>query len=167
MCFDPVTMGVLSFAVGAAQQIAQFSAANQEAKAVEENANAAFRNDQTQLSLRQMQEADALAQKQKTQNLEEAEKKASVEVSAASAGVAGISVDNLIMDVQRKAARNRQTQFENTKMALAQLQLEKKASRNQAQSRINSAPRPSALGLVAGLGGAALDGYNTYDKLVA
>lgn len=167
MCFDPVTMGVLSFAVGAAQSVVQFAAANQEAKATEQNALQAFSNEQNQLSLRQMQEADATAQKQKQQNLEEAEKKAAVEVSAASAGVSGISVDNLIMDVSRQAARNRQTQFENTKMAVAQLQTEKKGSRSQAQSRINSAPRPSALSLVAGIGGAALDGYNSYSKLIA
>jgi hypothetical protein len=49
-------------------------------------------------------------------------------------------------------------------MAIDQLQLEKKQSQAQAQSRINSAPRPSALSLVAGIGGAALSGMSTYNQ---
>ncbi|WP_269929943.1 virion core protein, T7 gp14 family [Aminobacter sp. HY435] len=167
MCFDPVTMGVMSAAIGVAQSVAQFAAQQQQAKAVEKNAIQAFENDQNQASLRQIQEADALAQKQKLQNLEEAEKVAEVEVSASTANVTGISVGNLVAGIRRRASTNRQTQFENTKMTVAQLQMEKKASRSNAQSRINSAPRPSALSLVAGIGGAMLDGYNTYDKMVA
>lgn len=166
MCFDPMTMGLITAGIGVAQSVAQYSAQMQQAKAVEQNALQAFRNDQDQASLRQIQEADALAQKQKLQNLEEAEKVAEVEVSAAGANVSGISVGNLVAGIQRRAANNRQTQFENTKMTVAQLQLEKKGSRTNAQSRINSAPRPSALSLVAGIGGSLMDGYNTYDKLV-
>jgi hypothetical protein len=73
-------------------------------------------------------------------------------------------VDNLVGDVTRQASQNRQNQFDNTKMAITQLQQEKKGSQATAQSRINSAPRPSALGLIAGIGGAALSGMNTYNQ---
>lgn len=164
MCFDPVTAGVLSFAVGAAQAVATFAAANQEAKATQENAATAFENEQRQSSLRQMQEADAANQKKAIGNIEEAQKVAEVNVSAAGSNVSGISVDNLVMDVRRQSARNRDTIGQNLKMTVAQIQQQKKASQAQAQSRINSAPRPSALSLVAGIGGAALSGVNTFNN---
>lgn len=164
MCFDPVTAAVLSFAVGATQSVAQYAAASQEASAVQKAATADNENQQRQITLRQMQEEDALHQKQQVENLQEAQRASAVALSAASSGVAGISVDNLIADVNRNAARNRMTAFENTRMTVQQLQQERKAAAAQAEGRINAAPKPSALSLVAGIGGAALGGYNTYNK---
>lgn len=164
MCFDPVTAGLLSFAVGAVQSIAQYNAQAEEAEATRKNALQAYANDQNAIAHRQIQEADAGAQKVQQINLDEAKKTSEVQLSASSAGVTGISVDNLVSDVTRQASQNRQNQFDNTKMAITQLQLERKQSQAQAQSRINSAPRPSALSLVAGIGGAALSGMNTYNR---
>lgn len=164
MCFDPVTAGLMSFAVGAVQSIAQYNAQAQEAEAVRENALQAYNNDEIALAHRQIQEADASGQKVQQINLDEAKKVSEVKLSASSAGVSGISVDNIVGDVTRQASQNRQNQFDNTKMAINQLQLEKKQSQAQAQSRINSAPKPSALSLIAGIGGAALSGMNTYGK---
>ncbi|RWI46823.1 MAG: hypothetical protein EOQ93_29285 [Mesorhizobium sp.] len=164
MCFDPVTAGVLTFAVGAAQSVAQYAAADAEAKAARQSALQAYANDQNAIAHRQIQETEAGSQKVQQINLDEAKKVSEVKLSASSAGVSGISVDNLIGDVTRQASQNRQNQFENTRMALNQLQLERKQSQAQAQSRINSAPRPSALSLVAGIGGAALSGFNTYSQ---
>ncbi|RWP84732.1 MAG: hypothetical protein EOR11_19930 [Mesorhizobium sp.] len=154
----------MSFAVGAMQSVAQYQAAAEESKATREAALQAFSNDQNALSRRQIQEADASNQKVQQVNLDEARKVSEVRLSASSAGVSGISVGNLIGDVTRQASTNRQNQFDNTKMAINQLQLEKKSSQAQAQSRINSAPKPSALGLIAGIGGATLSGFNTYNK---
>jgi hypothetical protein len=167
MCFDPVSLGIMTFAMGAVKSIAEYQAASEESAAVEKNALAAYANDQTAINHRQIQEADASSQKVQQINLEEAKKVSEVRLSAASAGVSGISVDNLVGDVTRQASQNRQNQFENTKMAIDQLQLEKKQSQTQAQSRINSAPRPSALSLVAGIGGAALNGMTTYNQQMA
>lgn len=164
MCFDPVTASVLSFAVGAAQSVAQYQAASQESKAAQQAATASYENDQHQLSLRQMQEQDATAQKASITNIEEAQKVADVQVSASGANLSGISVDNLIADVRRQGARNRDTQQQNLKNSLVQLQAEKRGSRVTNQGRINSVPRPSALSLVAGIAGAGLNGYNTYNK---
>lgn len=164
MCFDPVSMGLMTFAVGAVQSIAQYQAASEEAEATRKNALQAYVNDQNAINHRQIQEADASAQKVQQINLEEAKKVSEVRLSASSAGVSGISVDNLVADVTRQASQNRQNQFDNTRMAINQLQLEKKSSQMQAQSRINSAPRPSALSLIAGIGGAALSGMSTYNQ---
>jgi hypothetical protein len=164
MCFDPVTMGVLSFAVGAAQQVVQYQAQVQESKATQENALKAYANDQAQLSRRQMQEQDAASQKANTLNKEEAVKTSEVELSASSAGVSGVSVSNLVADVHRRASESRVNQFINTKAAIEQLQQEKKGAQNTAQGRINSAPRPSALGLIAGIAGSGLSAYSGYQK---
>lgn len=157
-----LALGLATFALGAVQSIAEYSAQKAESKANEQNAIEAWKNQQTQLTKRAMQEEDALRQKQQLQNIEEAQVKADTVASAAASGVAGISLDNLVSDVTRRAAYNRGIEEENTRMTLAQIRLERKGLNSQAQGRINSVPRPSALGLVAGIGGAALKGFNAY-----
>lgn len=164
MCFDPATMAVLSFAVGAVQQVVQYQAQAEESKNTQKNALQAYSNDLTQLSRRQMQEQDAANQKALGLNREEAVKASEVELSAASAGVSGVSVDSLVADVHRQASFARVNQFDNTKAAVAQLQQEKKGAQNTAQGRINSAPMPSALGLIAGIAGTGLSAYGDYTK---
>lgn len=153
-----------TFAIGSLKAIVDFQAASAESAAVREASMNAYENDSVQLSRRQMQEADATTQKLQLSNLEEAQKAAAVEVSAAESGIAGISLDNLLTDVARTGARNRMTEKENASMMVAQLQQEKKASQAQNQGRINSAPRPSPLALVAGIGGAAVDAANQAPK---
>lgn len=157
-----LAIGLITAGIGAVQSVAQYSAQKQEAKANEQNAIESWKTQQAQLSKRAMQEEDALRQKQQQQNIEEAQVKAETVASAAGAGVAGLSLDNLIADVGRRASFNRQTEEENTRNTLAQLRLERKGVNSQAQGRINSVPKPSALGLVAGLGSSALKGYNAY-----
>lgn len=163
MC-DPVTMAVATFALGATTEVLGYAAQNQEAKAVQSAAAAAYKQDQTQISLRQIQEADAEAHQVNQQNLEEAKVVSKVQASASDANVAGVSVDNIVADVRRQAARNRETIKANTRMTVMQLEQERKGSRSRNQGRINAAPRPNPLSLVAGIGGAALSGYNAYSK---
>lgn len=156
-----------TFAIGALTSIASFAAQSQEAKAMEENATQAYVNDQQQLNLRGIQEQNAAQQKLQLSKIDEAEKVAAVEVSAAEGGVAGISVGNLVADVQRRSARNRETERTNLGMLTAQLQQEKKGSQATNQGRINSTPKPSILSLVAGIGGAGLDAYNQASEGIA
>lgn len=163
MC-GPIAAGILTFAVSAAQSVAQYSAQKEDAKNQREAARVAYEDDQRQTSLREMQEQDAASQKVASDKLQGAEIAAEASVQAAEGGVAGISVDNLMADISRRGARNRETISENTRMTIAQLQQQKKGSKSNAQSRINAAPNPSALGLVAGLAGAGLSGYNAYSK---
>lgn len=163
MC-DPVTLGLASFAVSAVSTVAGFSAANEEAKAQREAAIDANAIEQNQLSLRQMQEADATKQALKEQDLAEAEALSELEVQGAAANISGISLNNLKADIKRRAGRNRTNARTNYQNIASQLQLEKVGSGSRAASRINAAPKPSPLSLIAGIGGAALDGFNSYSK---
>lgn len=163
MC-TPIALGVLSAGMGVVQSVAQFQAQRQEAASTKANAQKAWAIDQNQITQRQMQEEDALRQKQQAQNIEEAEVKAAAKVGAIEGGVSGISVDNIIADVGRQASRNRLTEETNYRNIASQLQLQRKGVSAQAESRINSAPKPSALSLVAGIGGSVIDGFNTYNK---
>jgi len=164
MCLDPVSMGVLSAGIGLMKTVATFGAQQEESRKNAENAMAANAIEQRQLTLRQIQENQAAAQKKQAQNIQEAEVLAEAKVSQASMGVAGASVDNILADVSRKAATNRETIAENTRMTVQQLQTDKTASTIKAKSRIDSMPPPNPLSLVAGIGSAALTGYNTYEK---
>lgn len=163
MC-TPLALGALSAGVGALQTVSTYMGQRQMAKATEAAAKVAFQQDQEQLTRRELQEQEASAQRQAAQNIEEAEVVATAKVAAIDSGVAGPTLDNLIMDVQRRAATNRVTEQTNLKNTIQQLQLNKKGSAAQAQSRVNSAPRPSALSLVAGLGGNLLSGMNSYQR---
>jgi hypothetical protein len=165
MCVDPGSLALLSFAVGATQSVLSFVGASQDAKAEREAAIKDNAQTQNQLSLRQLQEQDAAARTKQQQNIEEAQASADVQTSAAAGGVAGISVDNILQDVGRRAAGNRVAATENVKMTIAQLALEKKGSRTRAQGRINQARDPNPLSLVAGLGASALGGYRDYRNL--
>lgn len=171
-----LALGIASFAVGAVQAGVQYAAAKQQAKqqtAMQvQNANNAvqdWRNQQDQITQRKLQEQDALGQKLTQQNLQEAEAKADVQTSAAASGVAGISVDNLLADVTRKASANRQTEEDNTNMILDQLSESAKGVNSQELSRINSMPnavQPSPISLIAGIGSAATNSYTNYQRAI-
>ncbi|MEW6121297.1 MAG: hypothetical protein AB1698_01690 [Pseudomonadota bacterium] len=131
------------------------------------NSWASAREEQSQLLQRELQEQEALAQKQHLSLVEEAEAKASVENSAASAGVAGLSVANLVADVGRKAATNRMTNKRNWEMTAEQLAQEKEATVTRAENRINSVSRPtspSGMGLAAGIGSALVGGARSFNS---
>lgn len=163
MC-APIALGLLSFAFSAIGSIAQYQGQMAVAKATEENAAKAYENDSRQLTKRQIQEQDAAGQKLQAMNLDEAERKAEVEVQGAEGGVAGLSLDGILRDVGARAARNREVERRNLTYTVDQLQFEKKGSQAQNQGRINNAPRPSPLALVAGIGSAAIDTFSSYKK---
>lgn len=158
MCFDPTII------IGIVSSVASYAGQMQQAKANEKNALTAFRNDQDALTLRQLQEQEATTQKNQATDIEQAQKVSEAKLSAATGNVSGISVANIVGDIVRRGEVNKTTQKRNAQMTVAQLQREKIASRAQAQSRINAVPRPSALGLIAGIAGAGLDGYNANQR---
>lgn len=108
------------------------------------NSLSAMENEQKQLTIRQIQEEKAKDQKLVVMNIEQAQKQAAAEVSAGEAGVGGISLDNVLADIGRRAAFNRQTEEQNYKMTAAQLTEEMKATTIRAENRINSVQRPSS-----------------------
>lgn len=175
MCVDPVTaMAVGSFLVSSASSMVGYQAQVQEADRQTEryyqnhaNALAAGRDEQKQGTLRQMQEQEATAQKDHVYLVQAAERESEVAVSAAGANVAGLSVDNLIGDVIRKTSFNRVTLQRNAEMTAEQLQVEKDASVNRAQSRINSMSpgvRPSPAGVMLEIAGAGVKLYGGLNK---
>lgn len=132
------------------QGMASYSAAKQDYRAQSQawrqnyvNALAAGRDEQNQLLLRTMQEEDAKNQKLAVQNIEEAQRKAEAEVSATEGGVSGLSIANVLQDIGRRAAFNRQTEERNFDMTAAQLEQEMRAVNTRIEGRINSVTRPT------------------------
>jgi hypothetical protein len=157
-------LGILSFAVGTVSAISQYSAQKQEANQNAKSSVEAWKDTQAQITQRRLQEQDALRQKQRAQNLEEAEAKADVAVSAAASGVSGISVDNLMADVSRRASYNRQIEEENTLNIMQQLRQQSKSTNSQAKSRINSVSAPSPLSLITNIASSGISAYTGYKK---
>lgn len=146
--------------------VASFSAKQQdyEAKAAAwrqnvVNAQAGARNDQQQLLQRDLQEQSKTIQDKHVSYIEGAQKAALAETSAAAGGVTGLSVDNLITDIQGKSLLNRTYADENYMMKASQIQTQLNGTVTTMQSRIDSMPRPQApspLELVAGIAGAGV-----------
>lgn len=121
------------------------------------NSLAAGREEQQAITNRAIEEQEANAQKMHLSLLEEGEKKAEAQVSAAEAGVAGISVQSIITDLGRKASYNRVTLDRNYKITAAQLTREMEGTNTRTLNRINSVERPTPpnpLGLAFGILGA-------------
>ena len=165
MCLPQAAGAALSVGMSLATSVVGFSAdqADYSARAAQwqqnyTNSLAAGRDEQNQLLFRTMEEQDAQAQRIHLTNIEEAEVRAETEVSAAAAGVSGVSVDNLIQDVARKAGAKREADRINHQNTVAQLTAELEATNTGVQNRINSVQRPtapSAAGaILGGIGGA-------------
>lgn len=116
------------------------------------NSWAAARDEGKQLLARELEEADALSAKERLSRLEEAEARALGVVSAASAGVSGASVDNLLADITRRSAGNREAERQSWRYTVSQIGAEKRAVVSRAQDRIArvavpTPPNPAALGV--------------------
>lgn len=163
MCFDPITAIGVGMAV--AQSVVSFSAAQEDydAKSTQwkqnyENSLASGRDEQKQLSLRMIQEEEATKQKTQLNSIEGAEVAAEAEVSAASGGISGVSLDNILIGIGRKVEAKQSAEASNLKNTIQQLTVEMEGTETKMQNRINSVQRPTApnpLGFVLqGVGGA-------------
>jgi len=162
-------LGIIGMVASVGSSLAQGAAAQADYEARSEqwrqnyvNALAAARDEQNQLTNRQLQEQSAYVQKRHLSLVEQAEKQSEAEVSAASAGVSGISVENLVQDIGRKAATNRAIAEQNWIMTANQLQAEKRATVTTAQNRINSVARPTSPSMGAYLLGAVGSGVKSF-----
>jgi hypothetical protein len=120
-----------------------------------------------QLSLRQEQERAAALDKKRMSNIEAAQLQGRIVASAGEAGVAGMSISNLLADVERTRLNNEGTINRNLEAINQQADVERKALLTQAEGRINSVQqgvRPSLLATGLQIGGIALDGYRDYKK---
>lgn len=163
MCIDPITAVGIGLTV--AQSAVSFGAAsedyNNRASAWRQNYTnslSAGRDEQRQLSFRMLQEEESFKQKEHQNSLEAAEVSAEAEAAGAAAGVAGISLDNIMVDIGRQAEAKRYAEKTNYENTIQQLTTEMEATNTTIQSRINSVQRPTApnpIGYVLqGVGGA-------------
>lgn len=118
-----------------------------------------------QLSIRQEQERAAALDRKRMSNIEAAQLQGRIVASAGEAGVAGMSISNLLADVERTRLNNEGTINRNLEAVNQQSDVERKALLTQAEGRINSVQqgvRPSLLATGLQIGGIALDNYRTY-----
>lgn len=160
MCFPAVGMilGVAQAAVSFMGAQANYEAQADRWKQNYVNALAAGRDEQKQLTLRMTQEGDAHSQKSHLTNIEQAKVTAEAVTSAATSGVSGISVDNIILGIRRDIDTKRVADNTNYKNKVIQLTSEMDATTTRTQNRINSVARPTSpnpLGFaLQGIGGA-------------
>jgi len=189
MC-EPVTiaMTLATFALGATQAVTTYQAQEQayaqgEALAQRETeryyanvkaSQGANRQDHVALHSRELQERDALQEKNRIAAIEGARARGKQAAATGESNVTGISVDNILADVERGPA-NDQVQREATYMnTVAQLREEMKGADARSEARINSlkigynpvAPASGA-SLALGVAGAGLGAAGTYMKLTA
>lgn len=123
------------------------------------NAEASARDEHRQITNRFLQEQEKTTQKKHVSFIEEAQKAAAAENNAASAGVSGNSVNNIMGDIIGKSALNRTYADKNYQFVAADLQEQLKATDTRLKGRIESMPvpqAPSPLGLIAGIAGAGV-----------
>jgi hypothetical protein len=166
MCFAAVA-GIATFVIGAAQAIAQFDAQAEDYKTNARNSMLSGQQEYRALTTRQIQEEESANQRKQSALLEGATKEAEVQVAGDAAGAAGLSLDHVLGEVDRRTNTNLLNLDKNYGMVAMQLQQEKDAVQQKAQGRIDSVQRPSTMGLVAGIGSSALDGFTAYQKMAS
>lgn len=165
---------ILSF-LGQQQQYQQQQAiANNQTITYNRNvtlAKGANRQEKEQLNRRAIQERDALTEQNRIGAIKQAQGRATVGAKAGESGVSGVSVDNVLADIERGGASD-QAQREATYMnTVAQLRGEMDSADtrytqrvNSMQPGVNTAAPPSVAGLLLGVGSAGLNGAATYVK---
>lgn len=170
MCF--AALSFVASAVGAFAQhqagVAKASAQNEAWSRNQIAALAAQRDTQQSLTLRQMQESGATNQALRVSLIDEERRRANAIVSGVHSGMAGVSVDNLVADIGRRAEENRVTLLTNWESTAAQLQRSKEASEATYEQRVNSMQAggdgPSVFGTLAKIAGAGLTFGADLDK---
>lgn len=169
MCFPlPVigaVLGLVQAGVSMAASSADASAKAEQWKQNQINALAASRDEQRQLTLRQIQEQDATTQKVGASRVDEAQRTAEAEVSAADAGLSGVSLDAITREIGNRAAQNRTNAFENYRMTAEQLQAQKDASVTKAKGRIDSIATPTDTSFATGIVGLGQAGVKLYGAI--
>lgn len=178
MCEVATALLVTSLVVGAATSYTAYQGQEQAAKAqARYNAQAAAEGEKLaresleiqsrQMALRAQQEEEAKAQAIAQTNREFMRAKATAKVAAGEAGVAGLSIDQLLADFDNLEALElgaieRNDQFEDQQLETEKLGI--RANMNQRLSSLRTAPvpRPSQTAAVLGFTGSALNSYSRY-----
>lgn len=158
MCVQALGLvaGILSSVVGFAAQMADYNAKAEQWKQNFKNSIKSGEDEHKALDLRMSQENEAFSQKEQQSVIEGAKASAATANSASAAGLSGLSVKNLMADVNRQVALKRVADQTNYKNIVTQLSAEKTSVKTRVENRINSVARPtspSPLGLVADIAG--------------
>lgn len=156
MC-DPTTIALTGLGLGIAGEIAGHQAQNSASKANEKAAKEAAKVDIGAINLRETQEGQSAMQQ-----LEEAERQTKTvagqaRVSASEAGVAGVSVDALLNQIQAEGSLLKSDIGLNKQNTIAQLEREKLGVAATAQSRINAVPRANPFATALRIGSRVVD----------
>lgn len=173
MC-EPTTLAVAGLAMSAASVGTGYIAkqADYAAKTTAYNQNVvnskiAAADEQRQILIRTVQEGAKTDQSKQLYYMEGAQKVAKAEVSAAAGGVSGVSVDNLVNDLEGKAALNRTYADENYRMIAQNMQEKLTGTITTQKARVASMPvpqEPSGLAALIGLGEAGVKFGKDFSK---
>ncbi len=153
-----------------AQQAANNTQAEMNRRQVE-SANAAMFNDAAQIQLRQRQEQEADSQKLQQAQTEAVQARAKERVAAGEAGVAGISLERILGDFERREVEHKTSVLTNSRATQDQLNLELKGLEATANSRINSitpikpVAQPSFLDAGMRIVGGGMEAFGRYSTV--
>jgi len=160
---------IASMGLGIASSMMEYSSAKSQYAAQQEfakrNAMNAAQQAETQysnLNIRAQQEDLARHQQKFQTGIEAAQAASTVEVAAASGGIMGGSVGQLLRDIYAQEGRNSSALDSNHQMSRHYLEGEKKAAQLGSQSQINSIPIPEKPSFAPYLIQAFGSGLNAY-----
>ena len=151
MC-DPMTIMAALTTIAAADE------KQQQAKANEKSANAAYLNDVTQLNLRLRQEEEAESQRGMEADIQTMKDVSVARTASGESGVSGLSVDALMSDIFRQNLFDDTKGTSNLDATKAQIDAQKEGAKTGRQSRINAVPYPSFAATALQIGGSAYEG---------
>jgi hypothetical protein len=153
---------IASTAAGIGGSIASYDQQNAYAKATRQAATSAYEQQSAALTHRQEQEQTAAAERTFQNQREYDAARARAVVSAEAGGVQGLSVNALLNDLAGQQAVRQNAIGKNTDWAIQSLQQDKLGAAAARDSRINSAPRASGMGLALQIGGQAATGFDKF-----
>jgi hypothetical protein len=164
MCLDPATLAMLTMAASAAQGVASYAAANQQAKAQADAVNAQNRATQMDLERQASQqredgaaEANAYAQ--------QARRDMSLLDALVGEGAAGNSADRAGVVQTLKNEQDLATIQNNSRRGQSEIGFSSLASTNTAKQRMAAIQRPSLLQTGLTIAGAGLNYGTTVNKI--
>jgi hypothetical protein len=172
MC-NALALAGASFAVNAAQSVAKYGAAKEDAANLAAyraqdayNAEVDRNYKYNQIGLRQQQELDQKAQAEMDNQIKAVKARGVADAAAADSGISGNSVESVARDVYMQQGRIDAATERNTSMSIAQLQNEKEQANAQYISRTNQPAirQPSMLGLGLEIAGGGVQAYDLYRR---
>lgn len=173
MCY-PVAIAAVGLLLTAATTVYTVDAQNKSVKAENkareisaESARQSFRDQASNTNLRVQQEQEAAVNAKIENAKRAAEAVGTARAASGQAGVAGLSVDNLLADFYSQEANFRVVTDSNLASSIEQSQRELKGLEAQSKSRENSLrpePIPGYLGAGLRIGAESVKTYDTYKK---